>query len=320
MRILVTGGCGFIGHHFVEHLWGHTDMEVLVLDRSGFSARRLREVGRYYGGENIILADISQPLVSMLMHEIGLVDYIVHMAAESHVTRSIADPLPFICSNVFGTMHVLDYAQACLPRLKRFLYFSTDEVFGPAAEGESFGPWARYNSCNPYAATKAAGEELCLAWANTHKVPVAITHCMNVIGERQHPEKFLPKCIKAVREDRHVTIHTDAEGASAVRSWTPVDRVAAATLEILRHGGDRKWNIALGTEMSVARLAEYVGNVLAREARLEFTMPNDRPGNDWRYSVEPSEIPGLPPAEDFDTALRRIVKWYDANPEWLETY
>ena len=130
--------------------------------------------------------------------EIGDVDIILHLAAGSHVDRSIDYPMEFVLDNVVGTANILEYARKIneSKKLERFIYFSTDEVFGPAPKGVDYKENDRYNSTNPYSATKAGGEELAVAYENTYKLPVYITHTMNVFGERQHPEKFIPMCIK----------------------------------------------------------------------------------------------------------------------------
>lgn len=179
-KILITGGCGFIGHHFVEHILKNTNWEIIIFDKltyasEGFS--RLKDISAYDDKRVTIIAlDFNKEIPVGVITEIGNVSYIVHLGAETHVDNSIINPEPFVYSNVIGTMRLLDYARE-LKNLKKFVYFSTDEVFGPAPIGVSYKEWDRYNSTNPYAASKAGGEELALAYANTYGVPVIVTHC-----------------------------------------------------------------------------------------------------------------------------------------------
>ena len=157
-KILITGGCGFIGHHFVEHLLKNTTQEIVIFDKLTYASEgftRLRDIDAYDDKRVMIVAlDFTKEIPIGVTKEIGTVDYIMHMGAETHVDNSITDPAPFVFSNVIGTMRMLDYART-LKGLKKFVYFSTDEVFGPAPEGAAYKEWDRYNSTNPYAASKA---------------------------------------------------------------------------------------------------------------------------------------------------------------------
>ena len=157
----------------------------------------------------IVHHDLKAELNPLVCSEIGQVDYILHLAAGSHVDRSIDYPMEFIMDNVVGTANILEFARR-QDNLERFVYFSTDEVFGPAPNGIKYKENDRYNSTNPYSATKAGAEELAVAYENTYKLPIYITHTMNVFGERQHPEKYIPMCIKRARDGEVITIHSDA--------------------------------------------------------------------------------------------------------------
>ena len=157
----------------------------------------------------IVFHDLKSEINPWINKEIGKVDIILHLAAGSHVDRSIDYPMEFVLDNVVGTANILEYARFQNDKngLERFVYFSTDEVFGPAPKGIDYKENDRYNSTNPYSATKAGGEELAVAYNNTYNLPVYITHTMNVFGERQHPEKFIPMCIKKIRDEETITIH-----------------------------------------------------------------------------------------------------------------
>ena len=327
-RCLITGGAGFIGHHVVGHLLKETDLEIIVLDRATWTKAGVYRLNAAVPpGEwkrvQAVPVDLASPVASIIDHDIGAVDYILHLAAESHVTRSIADPLQFVRANVMGTAHLLEWVRT-LSDLKRFVYFSTDEVFGPATEGQCFGPWARHNPCNPYAATKSAGEMLAVAYSNTYGVPTTITHCMNVFGERQHPEKFLPMCVKRTINGEPITIHVDSDDKPCVRFWIHADDVASALLFLIRkteHEHCFKWNIPGTREMSTLAIAERVAEVLGTQVRVDFVEPKDRPGNDTRYCVDGEALisAGWKEPTDFDQRLDSTIRWYYDNPHWLET-
>lgn len=320
MKVLITGGCGFIASFVVKRILNTTDWQIVLISKSEskHGNLRLRDIGAESNPRvQLIRADMSSG-----MPPVPDVDYIIHMGAESHVDTSISEPEAFIRSNVIGTYKVLEYART-LPGLKKFLYFSTDEVYGPAKPGESFTEWSRYNSCNPYAATKAAAEELCLAWENTYKVPVVITHCMNVFGERQHPEKFIPLVVKKVLNDETITVHLDKTGQPVVRSFVYGDDVAEATLRVLEHGKVReKYGIHGAMEMPISSLARIIAGFCDKDAKIEFKYPAvTRPGVDTRYSVSGKNMLDhleWKPSTQWEGQLNQTLEWYiEHQKEWF---
>jgi dTDP-glucose 4,6-dehydratase len=211
-KVIVTGGCGFVGHHMVEHILKNTDWEVYVVDKlsySSFGYDRLRDISVYDDARvHTINHDFVEPVSAGILKELDGAKYFIHMAAESHVDNSIDDPVPFIRSNVLGTHYALEAARSL--QVEKFIYFSTDEVFGPAPKGVAYKEWDRYRSSNPYAATKAGGEELAIAYENTYGIPVIVTHTMNIFGERQHPEKFIPLAIRKILSGEELSGSTPA--------------------------------------------------------------------------------------------------------------
>lgn len=324
-RVLITGGCGFVGHHVVEHVLKNTDWDVVVVDRLNYASGgfdRLRDIAAFDDCRvSVLAADFTKPIVDGLASEIGPVDYILHLGAETHVDRSIEDPEPFVMANVVGTMHVLNFART-LPALKRMIYFSTDEVFGPAPVGTFYKEWDRYNSGNPYAAAKAGGEELSLAYANTYGVPVMVTHSMNIFGERQHPEKFIPMCIRKIRAGETVTIHSDkTRTVSGSRCWIHARNVADALLFLLPKGdvGD-KYNI-VGPELSNADVARVIAKALDKALYTEFVdFHSSRPGHDLRYALDGTKMTemGWDAPVVLRDSLTKVVEWTVAHPCWLE--
>ena len=213
---LITGGAGFIAHHLIGQILKNTDWNVVTLDRLDYSGNlnRLHDLMTSFDPDvrkrvKIVHHDLKAELNPLVRNEVGDVDYIIHLAAGSHVDRSIDYPMEFVMDNVVGTCNILEFARTQKDNLERFIYFSTDEVFGPAPDGIKYKENDRYNSTNPYSASKAGGEELAVAYENTYGVPIYVTHTMNVFGERQHPEKFIPMCIRKARDGESVTIHSD---------------------------------------------------------------------------------------------------------------
>lgn len=326
-KILVTGGAGFIGHHFCEHILKSSNAEIVILDRLNYASSgfdRLRDVKVYDNKRvRVFTHDITLPIVDGLAKEIGPIDYIVHMAAETHVDNSITNPEPFVAANVIGTMRMLEYART-LPKLRMFCYFSTDEVFGPAPGDKLYKEWDRYNSGNPYSASKAAGEELCLAWANSYKVPVVITHCMNVIGERQDVEKFVPKCIRACLTGEKVYIHSNKDKTKAgTRFYIHARNVADAIWTLMQRGynGTDKFNIVGEKEVDNLTLAKMISEIVGKPLNYEMVdFHSSRPGHDLRYGLDGSKMKflGWEPPKKFEDSLRKTVEWTLDNQRWIK--
>jgi dTDP-glucose 4,6-dehydratase len=325
MNILITGGAGFIGHHMVEHILKLTDHNIIIVDRltyasSGFD--RLKDIGAYYHKRvKIFTHDFSQPINEFLEHEIGNPDYIIHMGAETHVDNSIHSPKQFVISNVLGTMQMLEFAKRCKP--KKFLYFSTDEVFGDAPKGVLYKEWDRYNCRNPYAASKAGGEELCLAYANSYGIPMIITHTMNVYGERQHNEKFIPIIINKIRKGETLEIHCK-DGVPASRSWIHARNVASAVMFLLENTTPDvrdKFNITGEREFDNQSLAMKIADIMGMGLMCRLVDHySSRPGHDPRYMLDGTKLRemGWEMPKTFEQSLRKTIEWSLDNPRWLE--
>jgi len=327
MKVLLTGGAGFIGSHIIQYILTTTDWDITILDKFTYASnglKRIKEIGAYDNPRvHIHVADISKPLGICLEEEIGHVDYLLHLAAGTHVDNSIKCPRDFVESNIFGSFGMLEYARR-IPELKKFVYFSTDEVFGPARIGQRFCEWDRYNSCNPYSACKASGEELALAWANTYNVPVLITHCMNVIGERQHPEKFLPRVVRSILNNTELQIHTDPKtGLPGSRNYLHAKDVASAVMFLLENGKFRdKYNIAGNTEVSNLDVALKASEILNKTLKYVKVNPTTvRPGFDVRYGLSGHKLRmmGWEPTYRFEDSIRDTVEWMvkPKNLHWL---
>jgi dTDP-glucose 4,6-dehydratase len=326
IRVLITGGCGFVGHHFVEQILKNTPWQVVVVDRLSYASEgfdRLRDIQCFDDKRVMILtADFTHELGTGLSREIGEVDYIFHLGAETHVDRSIEDPEHFVMVNVLGTVRMLQLARK-QKHLKKFFYFSTDEVFGPAPAGIAYREWDRYNSGNPYSASKAGGEELCLAFGNTYGLPIVITHCMNIFGERQYPEKFIPLVIRNVLNGQKVLIHADqTRTIPGSRFWIHARNVAAAVLFLVQKAkAQDKYNIVGEKEVNNLDIAKFIASVLQRPLDYELVdFHSSRPGHDLRYALDGSKMAGMGWSIplSFEQSLEKTIRWYLANPRWLE--
>ena len=326
MRALVTGGAGFIGHHLVRHLldmgWDVTSLD--RLDVSG-NCLRLAEIlqgaptdmrNRFHQHWHDLRSEIN-PLVEQ---QLGPFSHIFHLAAASHVDRSIADPLSFVFDNVVGTCNLLNFARR-QKELSSFLLFSTDEVFGTAERGQAFREWDRYRATNPYSATKAAAEELGLSFSNTYGLPVVVAHVMNTYGIRQHPEKFIPKTIRAILLQEPLPLHTSKNGEMGTRFYVHVEDVVRAVEFLARQGkAGEKYNIVGPREVANLELAQFIADCVGRPLQYELT-PTDanRPGHDWRYALDGSVMQGLGfnHRRIIEESLPDIVNWTLNNRHWL---
>jgi dTDP-glucose 4,6-dehydratase len=326
MRVIVTGGCGFIGHHVVEHILRKTNWEIIVLDKlnyASFGYQRLKDNGAYESPRvKIFCYDITQEITVGLKKEIGAVDYIIHMAAETHVDNSISDPVPFIQNNVNSTVSMLEYARS-LPELKSFVYFSTDEVFGPALGDILYKEWDRHNPTNPYSASKSAAEGICLSYENTYKVPLLIVNVMNAFGERQHVEKFIPMTIKKLLNDEEIIIHSYPDKkTSGTRFYIHGRNIAAAVLFLLKNGKNgEKYNITGEKEVSNLEMAQIIADTVGKPLKYKMTDCHSiRPGHDLRYGLDGSKMfeMGWKIPVPFDESIKNTILWTLENKKWLE--
>ncbi len=327
-RILVTGGAGFIGHHFINHLLINTDWEIIVLDKLNYAScgwDRIRDINLFNPKRvSLLSADFSHLLDQGLVKEIGDVDYIVHIGAETHVDNSIANPEPFVMSNVVGTMRLLDLART-MNNLKKFFYFSTDEYYGHAPDGVTYKEWDRPNPTNPYSATKAGGEMLGISYANTYGVPVIITNCMNVFGERQHPEKFIPRALNKILKGEKVTLHYyPGKERPGARFWIHARNVAAAVMFLMERGkaGD-KYNIVGEKEVDNLEIAKMIAKSTGKELDYEIDDTYmDRPGHDLRYALDGTKMKemGWHIPIPFEQSFEKTIKWMtqENNLRWLD--
>jgi dTDP-glucose 4,6-dehydratase len=304
MRLLVTGGAGFIGSNYVHHLLSTTDVEVITIDSLTYAGDRSNLEGVDESRHKFVEGDITnRSLVSDVVSE---VDAIVNFAAESHVDRSIEGVRPFVESNIKGTQTLLDAAVE--HDTKQFIQISTDEVYGEILEGE-FSENDCLHPRNPYAATKAGADHLVLSYYETHGLPVKITRSSNNFGPRQHHEKLIPKFIKRAAAGESLPLYGDG---SNVREWTYVKDNCRA-IDLVRREGEagETYNVGSGIERTNLEIARSIIDAVdANEDLIEFV--TDRPGHDQRYALDTTKIRdlGWTPSWTFNQGLEQTVQHY----------
>tara|TARA_B110000467_G_C18284665_1_gene460813 strand:+ start:275 stop:1276 length:1002 start_codon:yes stop_codon:yes gene_type:complete len=315
LKLLVCGGAGFIGSAFIRnYLINHTDSKIINLDilTIGSNLKNLHAVNDN-PNYKFLKDDIrNESVVSEIIKD---VDLVINFAAESHVDRSISNPKPFINTNILGTYSILE---AIRKYDKQFIHVSTDEIYGDAFGQDSFNEESQINPSNPYAATKAAADNLVASYHKTYGINCITTRCTNNFGSFQFPEKLIPKTI--IRSIKNLKVPLYGDG-SQIRSWIYVDdHVSAIESLILKGKAGEVYNITAYEEISNKIIVEKILNILEKPCdNIEYV--NDRPGHDKRYSINCSKIQsqtGWMPKYNFDDALERTVQWYLQNQSWWE--
>ena len=351
-RILVSGAGGFAGHHFLEHVLTETDWDVIATDsfRHRGTSDRITQViagdpcrgtcPRWRDRVQVITHDLTAPFSVQAMAAIhgpaggGGLDYLIAMASQSHVDTSITDPVAFCENNFAVALNTLELARQLRP--KAVVMISTDEVYGPAEPGHPHREWDTVLPSNPYAASKAAQEAVSISYWRTYGVPVIITNTMNLIGERQHPEKFIPKTLRAVLAGKEAVIH-GSPGNIGSRHYLHARNMADAVLFLLRQGRPKmfpahalpheetelwpdRYNIASADRLDNLELAQMIADAAGRPLRYRLEdFHRARPGHDSHYGLDPGKIRALgwKPPVPFRVSLERTVRWTIRNPEWL---
>ena len=317
MKVLVTGGAGFIGSNFIRHLL-----------KSNQSVRITNFDKLTYAGNPESLADIaSDPRYEFVRGDIASkqdvnsileqgFDAVVNFAAETHVDRSIEDASPFLSTNILGTQCLLEAARRF--ELPRFIHISTDEVYGSAPAGVSFTEETTLDPRSPYAASKASSDHFVAAYANTYGVSAVILRCTNNFGPFQFPEKLIPLIIANAREDKSLPIYGDG---LQERDWLFVEdycRAIALALDKAKTGS--VYNVSAGTPQPNLKIVRTILQLLGKpESLMEYV--KDRPGHDRRYALDSSKIQrelGWAPKVSFEEGIRQTSDWYQANSAWLD--
>ena len=313
-HLLVTGGAGFIGSNFVHHVLSHTDDTVTVLDALTYAGNRASLEGLPEERMRLVVGDIADaatvdPLVAQA-------DAVVHYAAESHNDNSLADPSPFLHTNLIGTYTLLEAARR---HGTRFHHVSTDEVYGDLEldDPQRFTETTAYNPSSPYSATKAGSDMLVRAWVRSFGVQATLSNCSNNYGPRQHVEKFIPRQITNLIDGIRPRLY----GAGTnVRDWIHADDHSSAVLAILERGRiGETYLIGADGEKNNKEVVELLLQIMGRDAG-DYDHVADRPGHDLRYAIDSTrlreELGWKPAYGDFEQGLAATVDWYRANEAW----
>jgi dTDP-glucose 4,6-dehydratase len=319
MKLLITGGAGFIGSNFILYwMANHPDDSIVNLDKLTYAGNLENlvsvEKNSHY---TFIHGDICDP--NAVQASMGGIDVVVHFAAESHVDRSIHNPAPFITTNVVGTQVLLDAALKA--KVKRFHHVSTDEVFGSLDLNDSgkFNERTPYDPRSPYSASKAGSDHLVRAYYHTFGLPITITNCSNNFGPFHFPEKFIPLAITNILEGKKVPVYGDGKN---VRDWLYVEDHCRAIEAVLVKGkvGETYCVGGLTKDISNLEVAHMILEKMGKDASfIEFV--KDRPGHDRRYAIDWSKIHrelGWKPQHDFQTYLTKTIEWYKTHQSWWQ--
>ena len=344
MLVLLTGAGGFVGHHTLAHLLKTTDWNFVATDsfrHFGISSRIravFEELPHEASRVKVVTHDLTTPIDTITAREFGNPDVIINMASDSHVDRSITNPRPFVENNVSLVLTLLEYART-LPNLKTFIQIGTDEVYGPAPSGINHPEWSPQIPSNPYSASKSAQESIAISYWRTFNIPVVLTNTMNIIGERQDVEKFVPLVIRSLQKSIRVPVHAvevNREWKSGSRFYLHARNQADALRFLIIHflktphsytdGLERpeRFNVRGEIEVSndemVILIAKFLGISKPKEELVNFiNVEGTRPGHDLRYALDGQKLiaMGWKPPVAFEKSLERTVDWTVKNPIWV---
>jgi dTDP-glucose 4,6-dehydratase len=314
VKLLVTGGAGFIGSNFVHHIIEHTDHHVTVLDKLTYAGDRTSLAGVPEARLTFVRGDIGD--AALVDELVAVTDAIVHFAAESHNDNSLHDPRPFVDTNIVGTFTLLEAARR---HDTRFHHISTDEVYGDLEldDPARFSELTPYNPSSPYSSTKAGSDLLVRAWVRSFGVRATISNCSNNYGPYQHVEKFIPRQITNLLRGERPKLYGSGQN---VRDWIHADDHSAAVLTILEKGRiGETYLIGADGEKSNKEVVELILSTLGHPADA-YDHVRDRPGHDMRYAIDSSklraELGWQPRFSDFERGIEATVAWYRQNEAW----
>lgn len=331
-KVLITGSAGFVGSHLVDHILENTDWQIVGLDSFRHRGDSLRIRQDYADRYDIRTCDVGSPISDRLIDQIGPIDYVVNMASDSHVDRSIDDPVAFIMNNVGIGLHMSELVRKTKP--SKFIQISTDEVYGAAPEGVDHIEWSPILPSNPYAASKASQEAIAVSYWRTYGIPLIITNTMNMFGERQDKEKYIPMLISKINAGEVVTIHGSLDYIGK-RHYLHARNFSDALVFLLgreapptKYQDDMyqtsypdRYNIVGEVELDNLQVAKEVAKILGKELKYELIdFHHARPGHDRRYSLDGRKLAqaGWIQPQNFEQSLKRVIDWSLKNQVWMK--
>jgi dTDP-glucose 4,6-dehydratase len=328
MKLLLTGGAGFVGHHLIEGVLKQTAWDIIIIDGLTYAGdyNRIADIecfARERHRFRAVYHDLRSPFTPELHRQIGPVDVVWHLAANSHVDRSLIDALPFAQSTVVGTTNLLQYLRDYQPDLRRYIGFNTDEVFGPAPQGVFHTEEGKFRPSNPYSAAKAGQWAMEFAFAHSFRMPISLVHSMNIFGERQNGEKFVPMTMRNILEGKTVTLHGAPDRPSS-RCWIHAREVCNALIFLTDHAENEQAYNVIGEERTVYQLAQKFSEIIGLPAHIGWQdYHSTRPGHDLRYALDGSKLKsmGFMYSYPLDMALETTTRWSirPENRRWLYT-
>lgn len=317
MKIVVTGGAGFIGSNFVHHVYRERpDWQIVVFDKLTYAGNKDNLTGLDDNRVNLVVADICDE--TAIDAAVAECDAIVHFAAESHNDNSLHSPRPFLDTNIVGTYQILE---ACRKHGKRLHHVSTDEVYGDLEldDPAKFTPDTPYNPSSPYSSTKAGSDLLVRAWVRSFGVKATISNCSNNYGPYQHVKKFIPRQITEILEGRKPKLYGTGEN---VRDWIHTEDHSSGVLAILERGvSGETYLIGADGEKNNKDVVELILELMGKDSS-DYDHVNDRPGHDLRYAIDSSklrdELNWQPQFTDFRSGLKATIDWYTQNEAWWQ--
>lgn len=330
-RVLLTGASGFVGSHVLREILETTDWEVVCLTTFKNKGLQDRIINAVSGLDNnfqrtkVLTCDLTSPVSSITSRQFGKIDYVLNIASESHVDRSIIEPGQFIQNNISLMCNILDWARNS--DIEKFVHISTDEVYGPYIDHDHI-EWDRHYPSNPYSASKAAQEDIAFSYWRTYGIPIAITNTMNMFGPMQDPEKYIPMVIKKIMAGGKVSVHASKDGVIGSRFWLHARNQANGLLHVLnldfpKYGQlniPERWHIVGDKEIDNLEMAKMIANTMGKELDYELVdFHTSRPGHDLKYAMSGDKIrnTGWKAPVNLEQSLKDTVIWYLDNPQWL---
>lgn len=337
-RVFLTGAGGAIGVHFIAHIMHNTDWEIVALDsfnetHKGYYDRVTRVCQNHPdwdGRIKVIIHNLIAPVTDRQIEKIGKIDYVINLASRSDVQNSIDDPSDFIKNNTDLMLNMLEYARKTNPEV--FIQFSTDEVYGPAPKDAGHKEWDTILPSNPYSASKACQEAICIAWWRCYGVPLIITNTMNNFGEMQAPSKFPAMIQKRLEKGEKVQIHAASDGQIGSRYYIHSRNTADAILFILNNTKPTlhepgfidkpdRYNIVGDIQLNNLDLAKRIANLMGKELKYEMVdFHTKNPGHDLHYGLDGTKLAklGWKSPHSFDVSMKNTIEWQQRNKEWIK--